>query len=318
MSVQGKNYTSNVTKLLKHLPKLHELQNGKVSPVMVHIAITNVCNLHCTYCCYGNRALKDKLSLDQIKSALRQFRDLGTCGVEFTGGGDPTMHKELNAAVEFAKSLNYDIGLITNAVDFRYFNRFDLLDWIRVSLHAFNVDIKLDDSIKRIREVAPTLDISSIYIWTHGSEKVFDDMVAFTERHQIPTRITPDLTLGTAEIERMMPLVGERMKNSGGNYVFLSDFNVKTERAHHRCYMHMVKPFVYSDGNVYVCPSAALSPDNHLNVNERFKVCTIDTIAATYAKGVTTRQHDCAFCKYAPQNEFVDEVLTPTKHNSFA
>lgn len=324
MSVQGRTYTSNVAKLLKHMDKLQALQRGakEVSPVMIHLATNNACNLKCSFCCYGNRELKQQLTLEQAKSAVFQFKVLGALGIEHTGGGEPTLWPHLNELVDLEDSLGYKIGLITNGVDaskgaYR-FHRYHLLDWCRVSLHGLHFGIDMDAAIIQIRDLAPSLEISSVYIWTEGSDEVFPRVVEFTERHKIPTRVTPDLTVGPEQIDRWLPIVTKAVKDSSGNYVFMSDFNVKTVRAHDRCYMHMVKPFIFPDGNVYVCPSAALSPENALNVNQQFKVCAIENIIEAYTQGPTTRHHACQFCKYAAQNELVDELLQPTTHNSFA
>ena len=55
--VQGRSYSSNLTKLLKQLPKLENLQKGKPpSPVMAHISLTNYCNLTCSFCCFAKSA----------------------------------------------------------------------------------------------------------------------------------------------------------------------------------------------------------------------------------------------------------------------
>ena len=41
--VEGRSFTSNTTKLLKHLDKLKDFQDGKPpSPVMAHISLINV------------------------------------------------------------------------------------------------------------------------------------------------------------------------------------------------------------------------------------------------------------------------------------
>ena len=83
--------------------------------------------------------------------------------------------------------------------------------------------------------------------------------------------------------------------------------------------MHMVKPCVFTDGNVYVCPSAELAPENNYQVNDEFKICDIDGILDFYKNGgVTRRHHNCSFCKYAMQNELIDDIVRPTKHNEFA
>ena len=318
MTVDGKSYTSNVSKLAKHLDKLIGMQQGIVSPVMVHMAPTNVCNLNCAYCCYGQRPIKGELTLDETKKALYQFKQLGTKGMEWTGGGDPSMWKYLNPATEYAKDLGYDIGLISNALDWRNFNRHDLLQWMRVSFHAANVEKDVEPGINKAKEINPNLEISGVYIWTKGSEETIQEIARLADKYKIPTRVTPDLTLGNKSIDFMMKHVGDYVKDTRSSYLFLSDFNVKTNRRNDNCYMHMIKPFVFPDKNVYVCPSAALSPENGIMVNDKFKVCTIDTILESYQRGVTTRKHDCNFCKYAPQNELIDDVLTKTKHNSFA
>jgi hypothetical protein len=87
--------------------------------------------------------------------------------------------------------------------------------------------------------------------------------------------------------------------------------------------MHAVKPCVFTDGNVYVCPSAELAPENNYAVNDEFKICDIEGITAFYdsqvgGAGVSRRHHNCSFCKYAYQNELIDDVVTETRHNEFA
>jgi len=290
--VDGKNYTSNLTKLFKHLDKLKNIQEGKPgSPVMIHMSLTNRCNLECTYCCYGLRDLSQELGFDKAESAIKQFGLLGTKGLELTGGGDPSMYKRLDDVVQAGVDNGMDVGLITNGIKLDRFGDFyKNLQWMRVSLP--------------------------------GSDSTLEKVVGFTDKYKIPTRLTPDLTLGKDSIDEMMPYVGKQLakfKAEGrAEYLFLSDFNVKTTREHDNCYMHLVKPFVFTDGWVYDCPSLALSPDNKLNVNEKFRVCTIDDITEKYSKPSSARVLNCEFCKYASQNEFVHDLKMDVKHKNFA
>lgn len=93
--VQGRSFTSNSTKLLKHLDKLKRLQDGESpSPVMAHISLINACNLTCSFCCFANRDLTDRLPLERVKKALDSFKKIGVTGIEFTGGGEPTLHPD--------------------------------------------------------------------------------------------------------------------------------------------------------------------------------------------------------------------------------
>ena len=66
--VQGKSFTSNTTKLLKHLDKLKKIQdNEPPSPIMAHISLINACNLTCSFCCFANRDLTERLPTDKVK-----------------------------------------------------------------------------------------------------------------------------------------------------------------------------------------------------------------------------------------------------------
>jgi MoaA/NifB/PqqE/SkfB family radical SAM enzyme len=325
--VDGRDFTSNTHKLTRHLDKLANIQQGKPSaPVMIHMSLTNRCNLTCSYCCYGNRDLSDELTFDRAISAIDQFSALGTKGLEITGGGDPSMYRKLDDVVSHAYNKGMDVAIITNGIKLPFFNSYDKLQWMRVSLHGLNFDNgfekKMGDTVEKARRINPMIDISSVYIWTEGSEKTLEKVVDFTDRYQIPTRLTPDLTLGNENIKMMMPYVGGRLKHfkleDRAKYLFLSDFNVKTTREHNNCYMHLVKPFVYTDGNVYDCPSLALSPDNKLNVNEKFKVCDVEGITEYYSNPSKARDLDCNFCKYAAQNEYVHSLKQEVKHKNFA
>ena len=91
--VQGRSFSSNLSKLVKHMDKLTALQQGKPpSPVMAHISLTNACNLTCSFCCFANRDISDKMPTEKVFQALESFKQIGVTGVEFTGGGLSLIH----------------------------------------------------------------------------------------------------------------------------------------------------------------------------------------------------------------------------------
>jgi hypothetical protein len=72
-----------------------------------------------------------------------------------------------------------------------------------------------------------------------------------------------------------------------------------------------------------VCPSLELAPENSYMMQDKFKISDIEGITAFYetqvgGAGVSRRHHACSFCKYAYQNELIDDVVTETRHNEFA
>ena len=68
-----------------------ERADWSTSPRQVSIALTNICDLHCTYC----YAPKHKASLrtEQVLDWLKELDTEGCLGVGF-GGGEPTLHPD--------------------------------------------------------------------------------------------------------------------------------------------------------------------------------------------------------------------------------
>lgn len=312
----GKSYTSNVTKLLKHLDKLQGIQNGVVSPIMVHLAITNVCNLKCSFCCFANRKRSEILSFDDVKTVLNQFKQIGTKAVEFTGGGEPLLHPNINDIAQYAYDSGYSLGVCTNGTCLRKIKNWDLFKWVRLGLYFVDNEYSIDiEYLKQFTKV----DVSGAYVWDNPDISLFYKMISFAEENKIPTRIAVNAIKPPDEILKDMDTVKYQMSSLGKlNHVFLSDFNLQVERRNDNCYIHMIKPFVFPDRNVYACPSAELAVENKVNVNPEFKLCDIDHIVDFYKQGVSVRKHKCSFCKYSQQNELIEDILERTTHNDFA
>jgi MoaA/NifB/PqqE/SkfB family radical SAM enzyme len=49
-----------------------------------------------------------------MKECISQFHQIGLSGVEFTGGGEPTLHPQFNEIVEFCYDIGLKVGLCTN------------------------------------------------------------------------------------------------------------------------------------------------------------------------------------------------------------
>lgn len=339
--VQGRSVTSNHVKLLKHLDKLQIIQQGGVaSPVMFHMSPCNPCNLTCTFCCFANRAMKDMLTVDQMKKAIDSFRALGTKGLEFTGGGEPTLHPHLDEVVRYAHDAGLTIGICTNGSRLERVKTWNLFSWVRLGMYGWDEGYKYKLDV--LREAG--VKISGAYIWnlhfetsenpnitgkwktTVGKKKStnfqkeenFYKMLEFVEREKIPTRIAFNVIKDQEIVKRDLETIRKLISDMDLKYAFLSDFNYKSERRNDHCYMHLVKPFVFTDGNVYVCPCAEFAPENNYDVNSEFKLCDIDGILDFYKTAARRRHHACSFCKFAAQNELVDDILVETEDNDFA
>jgi MoaA/NifB/PqqE/SkfB family radical SAM enzyme len=316
--VQGRTYTSNVAKLLKHLDVLKGMQNNKISPIMLHLAVTNACNLNCSFCCFANRKHRDTLTIDQVKMALDSFRKIGTKVVEFTGGGEPTLFPQINEAIDYANKLEYKMGICTNGKTLKKIDDWGKFEWVRIGLYFDKQDYEID--VEHLRKF--DVEISGAYIYNreeNDSENIknINRIIDFSELNKVPTRFAINAIQKKTDIEKDIEFLKEHLKKDL-KYCFLSDFNIQTYRLNNHCYMHMIKPFIFPDGWVYVCPCAEFAVENKAKVTEKTRVCRIEDIENFYRDmNVEYREQKCSFCKYAKQNEIIEDILMETEHNEF-
>jgi MoaA/NifB/PqqE/SkfB family radical SAM enzyme len=313
--IDGYSYTSNTVKLLKHLDKLKNIQDGNITPIMVHTIPTHRCQLKCAHCCFKNR--KDKkaeMPLEQWKEAMSQIRNLGTKALEFTGGGDPTLWTHINEGIEFASVLGYHMGLITNGLAPKKIDNWSKIDWVRVSLNSLDYDKKID--LKPLRDT----HISFCYIWNLLSDKKIKEVIDFANKHEIVCRLAPDCITTLDNIQKQLDYMREMLKGFPDNkYVFLSDFNIDLYRRNNSCRIHMIKPCLYLDGYLYACPSAELAMENDKQIKPTTRICKFDNIYSYYrTKGTEVKYFNCSYCKYVKQQELLEDILMETDWNEFA
>jgi len=311
------SHTSNTVKLYKHLDRLVKLQSGVVSPIMVHLSPTHKCQMHCAHCCFKNRHDKTlEMPLEVMIEGINQFYVLGTRAVEITGGGEPTLYSHINETITFLNSLGMHMGINTNALESQRVEHWECFDWVRVAFNA--LDFYDNINIDPIRKSGAY--ISGCYIWNDLTTlETFKKIVAFASEHKIVCRIAPDCIKSLKEIDQAVESVREIVKEFGNEYVFLSDFNIDTYRHNNNCYLHLIKPFFYTDGFVYPCPSMELAHEHDYQVNHEYRVCRYDDVLNFYRNdALNIPERTCSYCKYAKQQIVLEEVLTETTFNEFA
>jgi organic radical activating enzyme len=313
--VIGQTYSSNTSKLLKHLDVIKGMQEGKAKPIMIHLSPTNVCNLKCTFCCFANRTRGEILDLDRLKKCVKDFRSLGTSALEFTGGGEPTLYPYINEAIDYSYDLGYSLGICTNGSSLRKVRDWNKFKWVRLGIYSIDNDYAID--LEYIRSF--NVEISAAYVWNKPDIGKFHKMLDFVNEQKIPTRIAANAIKDPVEVESDMDILRQQCNGRLGNFAFISDFNFKTVRRNDKCYMYLIKPFVFTDGNVYACPSSELSTENNKNMNDTFKICSIEELLQFYTEtGIIPKNYSCTFCKYCQQNELLEDALLETRHNEFA
>jgi MoaA/NifB/PqqE/SkfB family radical SAM enzyme len=105
----------------------------------VEIDLTNACNHRCSFCQWGNYIQESRatLSADLVRRTLGELRAAGTRSINFTGGGEPTLHRDFHALLDCSFKLGLQNGLLTNGSLLPQEHDDQLLEqlvWMRVSM----------------------------------------------------------------------------------------------------------------------------------------------------------------------------------------
>ncbi len=148
-----------------HGRALDSLRARRVAaPVHLQLVLSDLCNQDCGFCAYrmsgglstelfGTAETHNpnrQLDGDLARRVLSDFAEAGGRAVQFTGGGEPTLHRKFAPILEHAQSLGLDTALVTNGVRLESIKDEPLarLKWARIS-----VDAGTEESYGRIRRV---------------------------------------------------------------------------------------------------------------------------------------------------------------------
>jgi MoaA/NifB/PqqE/SkfB family radical SAM enzyme len=137
-----------------HLDEVLALrEKRRFAPPHVQLILSDLCNQDCSFCAYrmssgfssenfagpdGERNPNRKIPTAKALEILDDCAALGVKAVQFTGGGEPTVHPEHMLIFEHALSLGLKCALVTNGTRLApgFAEVFSRFDWIRVSLDA--------------------------------------------------------------------------------------------------------------------------------------------------------------------------------------
>lgn len=99
-----------------------QLGGGDYGAQRLSIELTNVCNLHCSYCLRDEDALYHQparfFSLPLFERIVREAKEaVGITRVTFTGG-EPTLHPQFADLLRIARAEELQVGFVTNGWNF--------------------------------------------------------------------------------------------------------------------------------------------------------------------------------------------------------
>ncbi len=164
-------------KLLHHIEHVRGIKECQfLPPVMLDIdPVTGSCNLDCQWCCQAASRLSRPTTFMADETMKRIGNFCASWGVKawrIGGDSEPLLHKKINVLLDSGYRNNIDIGVITNGVYLERIIAPQQLIFIGVSLDAAKAATwsrlkrapesefyKIIENVKRIRQMAPDIDL---------------------------------------------------------------------------------------------------------------------------------------------------------------
>jgi len=120
-------------KLLWHGDRVKDwLEGNPINPILVEIAPTGYCNASCPWCFFKSKLGSERIDTQTMLRTLSELAVAGAKAINWTGGGEPTLHPDFEKFVERAAQVGLKQGLFTNAL--KEIPCQEHFEWIRVSM----------------------------------------------------------------------------------------------------------------------------------------------------------------------------------------
>lgn len=334
-------------KLLWHCDRVHKWLSGEnIAPIMVEMDLTNRCQLKCDFCTF--KYIKDRSDIPRNSAicALFEMSRMGVKAVNFTGGGEPTLHKDFNLILLYAKDFGLDIGLFTNGYNVSLSTADTILQtcrWVRVSVdthdgktskeikgvaNSFRNAIKsINLLICRKEYIGSDTDIGVGYVITPKNYMHIEDFVEELSREKIPEKVRYiqfkpmidnlfedshiESTWWNDEVKPRLDRVMTKYPNVVINLYKFNDLVSDIEREYDICYGHNFSPCIGATGDVWVC--------THLRDIDGFSLGNINTqsfkeIWNSEKRKEVIKKIDLKKCQKYCRNNEINKVLYQLKH----
>jgi len=122
---------------INNLTPMHvkELPKDYPGPEIVHLEISDRCNLSCPYCYVGKKEAKE-LATGYWLRIIKKLADSGVFQITF-GGGEPTLRDDIFVLASYAREVGLNVCMTSNGINIPKFRQEDLryFNQINISFH---------------------------------------------------------------------------------------------------------------------------------------------------------------------------------------
>lgn len=329
-------------KLIHRPDVLKSLKEGHPPPVSVQIILSDLCNQDCAYCAYrmsgypsnqmfkdehGNKNPKRQLDTDLVLKLLEDLQAMGVNSVEFTGGGEPTIHPDFARIVMDARSKGFGIGVITNAMKLsdEALDALNGISWVRVSIDAAKAETyskvrgigkaAFNHVLSNLSKIkSQVLSVSFVvtkenYLEIEQFDKLIRDKVSY-----IRYADRWGVEKGYYSVP-MLSKIRAQLKPEAWDSFWERFQQQFAKPRYSACQQQRINTYVGGDANVYRCCHYAYNPHGVLG---SLKVDSFPTIWQRQEEAF--KQFDarsCDSCPFNMKNKFINYALSDAVHTNF-
>ena len=334
-----------------HIDRIADLRAGKDAvPTHVQIILSDLCNQNCHFCAYrmdtgfstmnfadeqGNRNPKRFIPYEKAIEILEDCASMGVGSIEFTGGGEPTVHPKCFEIIEHAQKLGMQTGLVTNGVRLKDCQAVRNLTWLRISLDAGTAETYLAmressawDTVMRSLQLAGTLTNPYVgvgFVVTRDNYTELDLACAIVKAYKIPyVRVSAMFsTDGDSYYDGLIEAIAEKRKLSKhleDETFKVVDFfdnriaDLKQQAPDYSfCGYQQFVLYIGGDQKVYTCCTNAYTTKGEIG---NLKNQSLKQWMSSYrrfdfdAKG-------CHHCQFNEKNKVINYMLSKPEHVNF-
>jgi uncharacterized Fe-S cluster-containing radical SAM superfamily protein len=229
---------------------------GVARPAMATVFLTYGCNFHCPGCHYAAENDRGWQTIDPraLLRRLAEARAMGLQAVNYSGGGEPLLHKDALEIVARTLDLGLRVGTLTNGTQLlRNRELRDLLfarnDYVRVSVYP-ETDLRATRALAeqprrttlglKLLLSTDTIDFSrEVIAFMRDAPWDYIDLKAERESPRDLARWEPQ---AVAALEAELKSLSPKVKGS-----------LRKERTRRRCYLTPVHVFIDAAGDFLLC-----------------------------------------------------------------
>ena len=288
-------------KLLWHGNRVKDwVSDGRTKPILIEIAPSGNCNASCPWCFFKDQKVKQEINANTMLRVLREITAAGMKAINWSGGGEPTMHSHFKDFVKYANVQKLQQGLFTNG--FKIIPHQEMFEWIRVSL--------TNQGFKRIKKPHVPFGICVNQIEKYTSQELRNMCIEARSFGASYFQIRPAL-IGDYKKQPNLRVPNYLKEYENRNFkVHVTNYkyveSVKSKKYKY-CYGYHFCPSIDWKGNLSVCLYLTYHKDYILgNLNK-------DTFGSIWKK-IPKRKKVISKCQNCCKNHEINKILFNVKN----